>query len=278
MRFLTLTFLGLVGAASIAEEVDQRLDAASDGVVSISNIAGSVEVPGWSREEVEVTGTLGKDVEELVFERDGNEIEITVKAPKRHRHGISSDLVINVPEKSSLEVVCVSSEIEIQNVHGVQHLQSVSGDIESEAHSADIELVSVSGDIEVEGDDKAIRAELSSVSGDIDAQNLAGEVVTDTVNGDISLVDSKFDRARLETVNGDVVFDSALLKEGSFGLETINGDLDITFNGDIRNCFGPKPVRTSKYAPGTELKFKQGGGEGRVKIQTLNGDLRLCKD
>jgi DUF4097 and DUF4098 domain-containing protein YvlB len=78
---------------------------------------------------------------------------------------------------------------------------------------------------------------------------------------------------------------------GSFGLETINGDLDIefnesisarfdieTFNGDIRNCFGPEPVRTSKYTPGRELKFTQGAGGGRVTIKTLNGDLRLCKE
>ena len=50
-----------------------------------------------------------------------------------------------------------------------------------------------------------------------------------------------------------------------------------TFNGNIRNCFGPDSVRTSKYAPGRELKFTEGGGSGRVTINTLNGNLRLCK-
>ena len=125
----------------------------------------------------------------------------------------------------------------------------------------------------------------------MDAQNLAGEISTNTVNGDITLVNSSFGRVRLETVNGDIIFKSALTKGGHFGLEKINGDVDIdfndsisarfdieTFNGDISNCFGPEPVRTSKYAPGTELKFTEGGGEGRVGIKTLNGDLRLCKD
>ena len=293
MRFLTLTFLCLMSTTSMAEEVDKRLDAASDGVVSISNIAGSVEVTGWSRNEVEVTGTLGKSVEELIFERDGDEIEITVRAPKRHGHGhgISSDLVINVPENSSIEVVGVSADIDIQNVFGEQRLQSVSGDIECEIYAADIEVETVSGDVEVQGDNKSGHAELSSVSGDVEAENIAGEVAAGSVSGDVILVNSSFDRVRLETVNGDVIFDSELSDDGSFSLETINGDLDIkfndsisarfdieTFNGDIRNCFGPKPVRTSKYAPGTELKFTEGDGEGRVIIKTLNGDLRLCKD
>ncbi len=291
MRFLTLIFLGLMSATSLAEDVDRKVDAAPDGVVSISNIAGSVEVTGWSRNEVEVTGTLGKDVEELIFERDGDEIEITVRAPKTNGHSISSDLVIKVPEKSSVEIVGVSADIAVQNVTGAQRLQSVSGDIESEVHAADVEMETVSGDVEVQGDDVAGHAEFSSVSGDVEAQNLAGEVAAESVTGDVMLVNSSFDRVRLETVNGDIIFKSGLSSDGVFSVETINGDLDIkfndsisarfdieTFNGDIRNCFGPKPVRTSKYTPGTELKFTEGDGKGRVTIKTLNGDLRLCKD
>jgi hypothetical protein len=111
------------------------------------------------------------------------------------------------------------------------------------------------------------------------------------VSGDLTLVNSSFDRVRLETTNGDVVFDSDLATDGTFSIKTINGDLDIkfndaisarfdieSFNGDIRNCFGPEPVRTSRYGPGTELKFTEGDGAARVSIDTLNGDLRLCKD
>ncbi len=291
MRFLTLICLGLISVTSMAEEVDRRLDAASDGVVSISNIAGSVEVIGWSRNEVEVTGTLGKNVEELIFERDGDEVEITVRVTKRHGHRISSDLVINVPEKSSIEVVGVSADIDVRNVFGEQRLQSVSGDIDCEIFAADVDVETVSGDVEAQGDDVAVHVDLSSVSGDVEAQNLAGEVAAHSVSGDVVLFNSSFDRVRLETVNGDIIFRSGLSDDGSFKVETINGDLDVkfsnavsarfdveTFNGDINNCFGPEPVRTSKYTPGTELKFTEGKGKGRVTIKTLNGDLRLCKD
>jgi DUF4097 and DUF4098 domain-containing protein YvlB len=291
MRILTLTCLSLIGATAMADSIDQRLDAAPDGVVSISNISGSVKVTGWSRNEVEVSGELGSSVEELIFKRDGNEIEIKVKVPGSSKRNISSELVVQVPEKSSVKVAGVSADIDVTNVLGILNLQSVSGDIDSEVHAADIEIVTVSGDLKVQGDDKAVHSELSTVSGDIDTQNLAGEVTVNSVTGDLVVVNGSFERVRMETVNGSIVFDAALSGDGTFSVETINGDLDInfskpvsarfdieTFNGDIRNCFGPDPVRTSKYAPGTELKFSEGDGKGRVTIQTLNGDLRLCKD
>ena len=77
MKRLTVSVLGLLLATPlIAEEVDRTLDAAPDGDVDISNIAGSVTVQGWSRSEVEVTGTLGRNVEELIFERDGKNVTI----------------------------------------------------------------------------------------------------------------------------------------------------------------------------------------------------------
>ena len=290
-KYVSLMALGFFGATiAIAEDVNQTLDAASDGTVTISNVAGSVEVRGWSRNQVEVTGELGRKVEELIFERDGDEVVIKVKVPRRSSGGISSDLTINVPEASSVQVNTVSADIDVADVEGEQQLESVSGDITTEAREADIELGSVSGDIEVEGDSKTIRSKMHTVSGDVEAEGLAGELAAESVSGDLTAVDGSFVRASMNTVNGDIVYHARLLDDGRLQIETINGEVDVNFNGDvsarfdietfngaIRNCFGPDAERTSKYAPGRELKFTEGGGSGRVSIQTLNGSLRLCK-
>lgn len=291
MKILTITFLGIFAVSTVAaEQIDRTLDAASDGTVSISNIAGSVDVGGWSRNQVQVKGELGGDVDELIFERSGNDIEIKVKSRRRNSRDVSSDLHVKVPQRSSLEVNTVSADIDIEGVLGEQSLESVSGDITTEAHEADIDINTVSGDLEITGDKRKIRSRLSSVSGDIDADNLAGEVGVESVSGDLFVTDGVFQRASLNTVNGDIVFRAQLLNDGRLDVETVNGGVEIefagdvsarfdieTFNGDIDNCFGPKPVRVSKYAPGYELKFTEGGGNGRVRIETLNGDLNLCK-
>ena len=59
----------------------------------------------------------------------------------------------------------------------------------------------------------------------------------------------------------------------------LSAEIDIeSFNGRIKNCFGPKPERTSKYAPGWELSFTEGDGDGSVSIATLNGGITMCKE
>ena len=291
MKIYTLTLLGIFSATTVvAAEIEESMDAAANGTVSISNIAGSVDVQGWSRNQVEVTGELGSDVEELIFERDGDEIEIQVKTKRRHSRDIDADLVVKVPLGSSLEINTVSADIDVTEVTGEQSLESVSGEITTEAHASDIDVDSISGDLEIEGDRQSMRARLSSVSGDIDTDNLSGEIGVESVTGDLVVVNGVFDRASLGTVNGDIVFRAQLLDDGRLDVETVNGGVDIefagdvsarfdieTFNGDIRNCFGPEAVRVDKYAPGYELTFTEGSGSGRVTIETLNGDLRLCK-
>jgi len=290
MKTFILALLGMVSTIVVAAEINQSMDAAADGTVSISNISGSVEVQGWSRNQVEITGDLGSDVEELIFERDGDEIEIKVKTRQGNLRDIESHLVVKVPLASSLEVNTVSADIDVAELTGEQRLESVSGDIATEAFGSDIDVNSVSGDLEVEGNNQAMRSRFSSVSGDIDTENLAGEIGVESVSGDLVVVNGVFDRASMGTVNGDIVFHAQLLNDGRLDVETINGSVDIkfsgdvsarfdieTFNGDIRNCFGPKAVRVSEYGPGYELKFTEGGGSGRVTIETLNGDLRLCK-
>lgn len=284
---LTLFFALAFGA----EPLNRRLDAAPDGVVSIDNTAGSVEVRGWSRNEVEVTGELGDDVPELVFERDDNEVVIRVRTAGGNSDDISSDLVVRVPEESTLIVHGISTDIDVRDVRGAQRLQSISGDIDTQVFEEDLDIETVSGDVDVEGSGEESYAHLNSVSGDIDAQNLSGEIELNSVSGDLAVVDGGFERVHVTTTSGDIVYHAALLENGRLDMETINGDLDVvfagdisarfdieTFNGDIRNCFGPEPTRTSQYTPGRELKFTQRGGSGRVTIRTLNGDLRLCQE
>lgn len=294
MKKLALILIGtLLVSATAAKGVDRRLDADPKGRVSVSNVAGSIEIIGWKNKEVEVKGTIGKDVEELVFERDGKHTWIKVRIKERHwgNKDVSADLVIRVPMGSSIDVGTVSADIDVEDVRGEQELHAVSGDIETDGVAADIQAETVSGDVDVNGTDKDIEADLSSVSGDITVTDVSGEIEAEVVSGDIEISYGAFDRVKLETVNGDVDYNAGLRKSAKMDVETVNGRVDIdfigavsarfdieTFNGRIKNCFGPKAERTSRHAPGWELVFTEGKGDGRVTIETLNGGLDLCKE
>lgn len=275
---------------AVAEEVDRTLEAAADGRVDISNVAGAVTVSGWTRNEVEVTGTLGRNVEELIFERNKDKITVKVKVPRRGGRGIDSDLHINVPQQSSIDVSGVSADIDVTDVMGEQRLHTVSGDISTESAGSDVTAESVSGDVEIEGDKSATETKASTVSGDLTLFRVSGTVIAESVTGRIVIDEGSFSRVNLTVVNGELMFQAGLEKGGKLSAETVNGAVDVEFvgdlsakidvgtvNGRIRNCFGPEAERTSKYAPGWSLRFTEGDGDGRVEISTVNGGVNLCR-
>lgn len=279
------------GTPAQAVEVERSVEASPDGNVSVLNVAGEIEIRGWSRNQVDVAADLGWQVEELIVGRDGDEVIIKVRAPKGGNQSVRADLSIRVPEGSSLDVGAVSSDIEVSNVFGEQRLHAVSGDIVTEVYASDIQAEVVSGDIEITGDNKPIFAQLSSVSGDIESAGLAGDIELSSVSGDLVAGGGSFRRGQVNTVNGSIVFRAEMADDGRLDMESINGSIDLqfvgevnarfdieTFNGSIRNCFGPQPERTSRYTPGRELKFTEGNGNGRVTLRTLNGRLDICKD
>ncbi len=237
-----------------------------------------------------MTGELGRNVEELIFVRNGDKVTIKVKVPRKSGRGIESDLYIQVPENSSIDVGTVSADIEVEDVRGEQRLNTVSGDIETETVMADVTAGAVSGDVEVSGDRKEADTRANSVSGDVTLFRVAGDVSAESVSGDIIIDEGSFDRVGMNTVNGEILFRSELRDDGKLKAETVNGSVIIefegkiagrfeidTFNGDIDNCFGPKAKRTSKYTPGWELEFEEGNGDARVIISTLNGDVTMCR-
>lgn len=290
-RIALTTFACLMALPVSAEEINRSIDAAADGHVHVSNIAGSVTVEGWSRSKVEVTGTLGRNVKELIVVRKGDKVVVKVKVPRSSGRGTDSDLHIMVPEKSSLDVGTVSADIEVSGVLGEQDLQSVSGDVEAECAGGYMTAESVSGDVDITGDGEDGEVSASAVSGDVNLTRISGVVSLEAVSGDLTIHEGSFRRADVSSVTGEIVFSGELLEDGKLSVESVNGDVDIelqdnvsarfeidTFNGDIDNCFGPEAERSSAYAPGWELEFEVGGGDGRVEISTLNGDIALCND
>ena len=288
-KYLIATLGVLLALPASAEEVNETIDAAPNGHVDIINIAGSVEVYGWSRNSVEVTGELGERVEELVVERNGDKVLVKVKVPQHSSSKVASDLTIRVPSESSIDVTAVSADIDVEEVNGEQTLHTVSGDIDTEVAGNDVSAESVSGDVDVTGQGKDAETSATTVSGDVALFRVAGAVSGEAVSGDVIVDEGSFDRAILNSVNGDIIFQAELRKGGKLTIDTVNGDVDVlfsgsvsakfdidTFNGDIDNCFGPKAERTSKYTPGWELSFSEGDGDGRVVISTLNGEVDVC--
>lgn len=286
---LALAMLTAAASHAAAEEVSKTLAADARGEVEIVNVAGTVEVSGWDRAEVQVDADLGSNVEKLDFRNDGQRTVIKVLLPRVSGSSGGSDLRIKVPQGSSLSINTVSAEQMIKGVRGSQRLQAVSGGIDTEFGPGDLELKTVSGDIRARGDGKGL-VRATTVSGDLEITKGGPELDLNTVSGDMTVTLDRLDRGRIKTTNGDLNLIAALGNDARIDAEAINGDLHFTlrgevnaefdietFNGDIDNCFGPKPSRSREYGPGNELRFSEGKGDGRVRVKTLNGAVMICK-
>ena len=288
--FAAAALLAASPAVRAGTPINERAAANPAGSVEVSNVAGTVRVIGWDRNEVEVTGELGVGAEKLEFAVADKVTRIKVILPRKTSNVEDTDLVVRVPAASRLSVNTVSADIEVQGLLGAQRLQSVSAEISTAAAGEDVECKSVSGDVTVNGSFKKGLLTITTVSGDATALRVAGEVNANTVSGDITLGLGETNRSRVRSTSGDLTMAALLAADGKLDAESISGDVRLelvgavdaefdlsSFNGEIRNCFGPKAVSTSEYAPGKELRFREGQASAHVRIKTLNGDISVCR-
>jgi DUF4097 and DUF4098 domain-containing protein YvlB len=276
------------GPAAAARLIDETAQAHPRGEVDIANTAGRIQVTGWDREQIQVRGEHGGDVDEFRFVADGRHTEIKVILPKgSHRDG-DAELEIMVPEGSRVAIQGVSADVRVRDVKGALRIETVSGQIDAEVFEEDVEARTISGEVTIRGHDTPALLVLNTVSGDGEINNIRGELVVHSVTGDLDISSAELERARLRTTNGDIDLRTALAADARFDMEAINGDLRLdiigevnaefdleTFNGSINNDFGPDAQSVSRYTPGKSLRFAEGDGDGRVRIKTLNGTISL---
>jgi hypothetical protein len=269
--------------------VDEHRAANPQGAVEIDNVAGLIDVQGWDKGEVSVTGTIGKDVERVDVTGDGNRTSIRVVLPQGRgwgrNHG-EANLVIHVPTNSSVSTSLVSSDMKISAVRGDLKLRTVSGDIRGEG-GGDIRANTVSGDIHLTATSAKV-IEARAISGNIVLTGGNGEIEVTTVSGDARLSLGTVSRARLKSISGYLSASLAAASDARIEAESVSGDVKLDFaaapaadfdiqtiSGDIDNCFGPKPAEY-RHGAGARLTFKTGESNARVRITTRSGDVSIC--
>ncbi|HEX4299884.1 MAG TPA: DUF4097 family beta strand repeat-containing protein [Gammaproteobacteria bacterium] len=274
-----------------SRNVNESRPLKADGEVRIDNVAGSIKLKAWDKNEVGITGTLGPLVQRLEINSSDAGLEIRVILP----HNVESDdcdecadLEIQVPKGAHLEASTVSADLQASGMTGPVQLGTVSGSVTLTSTSNHIDLRTVSGDITVVGSAKGAQVMANSVSGTVRLSDVDGSVDAENVSGEIKLVSRHVNTVKLSSTSGDLTFEGDLLKGGNYDINNVSGDVDImvgsspdarfdvsSFSGDIDNNFGPKPTRVSKYSPGMELHFSSGNGGATLTARTLSGDIHL---
>ncbi len=280
----------LVGAFA-ATPVDREIEADPSGGLEVRNIAGSVEIEGWSRKAVHVSGTLADNVERLDVRAVGEQIVVEVILRDNSRsHDAGTSLKISAPQAHDLEVDTVSANISVRGMEGEQRLRSVSGSIDTAGFTTDVELNSVSGDVTARGGGRQAVTRARAISGTVTLSGIAGQVEAESVSGSVDVTADKLQRATLNSISGRVSVHGALADDARVEVTSTSGHVELrfkgnaaaeydltSFSGPIRSCFGP-PVVEAPNGPQRKQRFREGTSSARVHANSMSGSIDLCRE
>jgi DUF4097 and DUF4098 domain-containing protein YvlB len=281
----------IAGPASAEQSITKRATVLPDATIEVSNVQGRVEVTAWDRNDVELVAELENSKDELEFEATDRHVRIEVDRPHGRYHDDEDDanLTLRVPKGARLIIDTVSADITIVGVRGEQTLESVSGTVETQAFDAPVSLSSVSGEVIATGHGGKADVTTENVSGSTTVTGIRGNYQGEVVSGSINATIAAAERLEVSTVSGEIEVHAELTPESRVSMESVSGTVAMvvkqpvnaefsleSFSGTLKNCFGQKARKTSKYTPGEELDFTQGSGGARVEIQTLSGEVSIC--
>jgi hypothetical protein len=241
---VALVLVGVLLVSSHAFATDQVFEQSyplhPGGTFLLENVNGSVEVDGWSRDEVEVravkvASAASRDLSDVEIQVESQPQQITVHT--RYPKGGSEDVFVEYH-------VYVPSKVLLSNVE------------------------TVNGSVLVQGIDG--NGALHSVNGNVEVLKSAGRFNAKTTNGNVRLELSQLgDGApmNVETVNGSVTLGLPTSARANLKILNLNGE----FSSEL-------PVTsTTTFAGARAIRGRLGLGGGEISVRTVNGAIRLVR-
>ena len=294
-RYLPLLLCLCISDALAGTPIQLQHTASAAARISVSNIAGSVNVIAWDRNEVQVGGELGEGAKPLAITGDNDHLVIKVESNGGSgwfKFGGDSrmaptTLELHVPRAASLDVDVISAPLVVDGLAGGRiKINTISGNARINARTPSLDVDSVSGGIEFSG--HAEQASLQTVSGEILAPALGGKARLQTISGRVQASGGPWQKFSLSTVSGNVQLVGGLTAGGTVDVDSMSGDVQLrlpadtsanlhasSFSGDLRSDFGT-PTKP-EHGPGSSLDARLDGGNGKIRIETFSGDLRVRK-
>ncbi len=274
--------LHLLLSTALAAPVDAQVDAASDVLVDIELVCGSVRITGWGKDKVHVTGDAPSDS----FRLSGGAGRIGIEASD-YRNNRCADLLIRVPGTASVRTETRSADVAIENITGRIDHESISGRLDVAGAAKGVTVEVISGDVRLKGPIGTVDAE--TVSGDLSLEGLTGRAVLETVSGDITLRGGTVTRLDTENVSGDLTLAAGWSKDARIQVSNHSGRVDLTLpsgahghfrftthSGSISGELGG-PVERPEYGPGASCEFTLAKSDATLEIATFSGNIRVSR-
>ena len=277
------------------QEFSHSYPLSNGGSIEVFTKNGSVEILGWEKDTVEITGTKyarnKSDLDKVSIDISATDSSIIIKSifPDNRANNKGVRYVIRAPHSARVTTVDSSNgHIRVEEVARVSKLDTSNASITVRRSEGPLVADTSNGSIKIYETKGDLR--LDSSNGRIEAEDVVGAVTADTSNGAIRISvtePTKGAPLRFDTSNGSIEVtvkryaDNPIVLDSSNGSitlripENINADVNAqTSNGGIQTDF---PVTVSGKINKHSLQSRLGSGGPTITLNTTNSSIRLLR-
>jgi hypothetical protein len=281
----------LVATTTVAAQqtVAHRFAVTPTASIRIFGDVGSLRIVGWDRDSVVLTGTLPTGAR-VDASRGGDAVrpasgmKIYVEVPRAPAP--DAKLELRVPARARVWAKSGSADVEVTGLTGGLDLNIVGGSVRVVCSPAELQVESMDGSVTIDGSPAWLRAK--TATGDIVLRGSSEDAGLSTVSGTIRIGEGRFERAKLTSVIGPIVFAGDLGRGATLDVDTHGGpielrlaprldaDVDVaTVTGKIENALTARRPIPGREGRGMELGFTSGTGRARVVVRSFKGNIHL---
>lgn len=291
-RLAWLPFIaGFVNAALAAQPLERSYPASADAQIEVSNARGRIEVNGWEKNEIAVSGQLAEGARLETEGKGGwHRLQVVADAPKSWvvTPAAGAALVLRVPRASSLKIRTISGTVGVVGLEssGALQIDTVNGAQKVDGQVKQVLLRSVSGPITFRGHSE--RGEVVTVSGEVAVESgEGGRWAVQTVSGSVAWRGSVLERVSIQTASGRVEAAVQLSAGARVDVRTVRADVlfrlppDVSARMQVASRMGTVAsdwgtVRAN--AAGSQLLHIPEPARGTLDIESLMGGVSLKKE
>jgi hypothetical protein len=298
--FLALATVGcdletLAEAGRVTEEFQESHPFAPGGSLYLKNFNGSVEILGWEKPEILITGTKHASSDEALkalrvdIAVRGNTARIQSLKPSGWPGGLGVRYVVRVPHETAVEEVESSNgSVRMEDLKGPKKVRTSNGSVRLRTSEGDLTARTTNGKIEAY--DLRGMAQLQTSNGSIQLERFSGSADASTSNGGIRIevVDSQTASPfRLQTSNGSVNLRFDGYHSNAVRVRTTNGSITVELPQDANARVRAESARGRVESNLTmarsfvqekgRLEGELGSGGGLIELETSNSRINLMR-
>jgi Putative adhesin len=264
------------------------------GRLEIRNMNGSVEISGWDRNNIDVSGTKYAPTEERLKDIEikvnvtGNEAVISTELPYKNFYGpFGAHYVIRVPRRIQVDRAhTTNGSISVENLEGNGELRSTNGRVTLARSTGDFRIQTTNGSIDIEDANGLERAQ--TTNGGIHGTLKSGAIEAESTNGaiELSVGSPASDRPlRLATTNGAVKLTLNEFHANPISTKTTHGSVTLRLPGNINakldahtsfaHISNEFALTSTEEQSKHELKGQIGKGGPLISASTSSGRINI---